>query len=114
MNYDRVYVVTGPLFLPKQPDTPTTHAIVSYPVIGPNFIPVPTHFFKVVVGEIGGSFYKSAFLLPNHEIDGKSVKLEDFIVPVDSIEKSSGLVFFPGLSGHKRVGDLCRSNVCKM
>jgi endonuclease G len=107
MNYDRVHVVTGPLFLPK-------HDIVSYPVIGPNGIPVPTHFFKIVVGEIGGYFYKSSFLLPNHEIDGKTVNLEDFIVPVESIEKSSGLLFFPGLRD-KSVGDLCHSKVvCKI
>jgi endonuclease G len=67
-NYDKVHIVTGPLFLPKMSED--GQFTVSYPVIGQG-VPVPTHFFKVIVGETGGLFWSSAFLLPNHEIDAK-------------------------------------------
>lgn len=47
-KFDRVHVVTGPLFLPsKMPDERHT---TSYQVIGdPPTIPVPTHFFKGIL-----------------------------------------------------------------
>lgn len=46
----QVFVVTGPLFLPKL--TPRGYSM-AYPLIGavPNLVAVPTHFFKVVLAE---------------------------------------------------------------
>ena len=40
-----VYVVTGPLYLPRQ--EPDGKLYVKYQVIGKNQVSVPTHFFKV-------------------------------------------------------------------
>ena len=40
-----VYVVTGPLYLPRQ--EPDGKMYVKYQVIGRNQVSVPTHFFKV-------------------------------------------------------------------
>ncbi|KAJ0069071.1 hypothetical protein NL108_017343, partial [Boleophthalmus pectinirostris] len=39
-----VFVVTGPLFLPRPQSDGRLH--VSYPVLGRNHVAVPTHFFK--------------------------------------------------------------------
>ena len=46
----QVFVVTGPLFLPRL--TPRGYTM-AYPLIGevPNLVAVPTHFFKVVLAE---------------------------------------------------------------
>ena len=53
-KYDDVRVMTGPLYLPKLGADGKYR--VTYEVIGsPPNIAVPTHFFKLVVGETQGS-----------------------------------------------------------
>jgi hypothetical protein len=41
------------------------------------------------------------------------VRLKDFVMPLDSIERASGLVFFPEL-GRRGLGDICSSRVCEV
>jgi len=99
-NFSDVYVFTVPLYLPhKDPDGKFR---VSYEVIGsPPNVSVPTHFAKVVLTSRPSSpsrpdvpeISTGAFVLPNAEIaDG--TPFETFIVPVDAVERASGLTLF--------------------
>lgn len=51
-----------------------------YEVIGSNHVAVPTHFYKIVVGETADSKLEmEAFVMPNAPIDSK-VPLQNFQV----------------------------------
>ena len=67
--YRNVYVCTGPLYLPKA-DPEDGKNYIKYQVIGKNNVAVPTHFFKVMVGEMEGSrdLEMEAYVLPNEKI----------------------------------------------
>ena len=67
--YRNVYVCTGPLYLPKA-DPEDGKSYIKYQVIGKNNVAVPTHFFKVIVGEMEGSrdLEMEAYVLPNEKI----------------------------------------------
>ncbi|RLN96940.1 hypothetical protein BBJ28_00016147 [Nothophytophthora sp. Chile5] len=89
---------------------------VAYPVLGtpPDAIAVPTHFFKVVLGEKRGGrgFAAAGFILPNKVIP-ENKDLRDFQAPLDVIEKQAGLLFFDKLDGVDKV-DLCRETKCSL
>ncbi|XP_061624961.1 endonuclease G, mitochondrial isoform X1 [Phyllopteryx taeniolatus] len=95
--YANVYVCTGPLYLPRQEADGKLY--VHYQVLGPNHIAVPTHFFKVLVlerdGTQGGVELRS-YVLPNEPVDEK-IPLERFLVPIETIERASGLLFLPNI-----------------
>ncbi|XP_069696350.1 endonuclease G, mitochondrial [Periplaneta americana] len=97
--YTNVYVCTGPLYLPRKDNDGKTY--VKYQVIGANFVAVPTHFFKVVVGETDDQKYDmEAYVMPNQVIDDNT-PLTVFQVPPDSIERAAGLLFFDRLARDK-------------
>ncbi|KAJ0404765.1 hypothetical protein P43SY_005589 [Pythium insidiosum] len=113
-QFDGVYVVTGPLFLPKK-NRKTGEFEVSYPVIGtpPDVIAVPTHFFKVLLArKRDGTFLSAGFILPNQVIP-ENKNLLDFLTPLDVIEKYSGLLFFDKLS-HIPKRELCKETKCSL
>lgn len=91
-KYPSVRIVTGPLYLPRREADGKWR--VSYEVIGqPANVAVPTHFFKVIFGEdgkVGGDVALGAFVLPNAPINN-SKPLKDFEVPVEAVERASGL-----------------------
>ena len=80
--YKNVYVCTGPLYLPK-PDPETGKNYVKYQVIGNNNVAVPTHFFKVLVGELDNhQLEMEAYVLPNEAIPD-NVAIASFQVSSD-------------------------------
>lgn len=94
--YKNVYICTGPLYLPKREEDGKMY--VKYEVIGTNQVSVPTHFFKVIVGETTDRQLElEAYVLPNQVIPDET-PLDNFRVPVDSIERAAGLLFFDRLS----------------
>jgi len=99
--YRNVYVCTGPLYLPKT-SVEDGKNYVKYQVIGQNNVAVPTHFFKVVVGENEWSrdLEMEAYVLPNESIPDH-VALHTFQVPPDAVERAAGLLFFDKLSRSK-------------
>ncbi|KAI8805044.1 DNA/RNA non-specific endonuclease, partial [Cladochytrium replicatum] len=108
-GFQDMYCVTGPLFLPKIASDGKYY--VTYEVIGhPPNTAVPTHFFKVILGIKDGKYYSAGFVLPNQSIPSDT-KLSDFEVPIDAIERSAGLTFFPQL-GTKEALPLCRATPC--
>ena len=112
--YPSVRIVTGPLYLPKR-DVDGTWK-VSYEVIGhPPNVAVPTHFFKVIFaedGKIGGNVSLGAFVLPNARI-ANDYPLKDFEVPIEAIERASGLEF-AGLLPPARRKKLCQEVSCSI
>lgn len=70
---------------------------VKYQVIGKNHVAVPTHFFKVLILEAaGGQIELRSYVMPNAPVD-EAVPLERFLVPIESIERASGLLFVPNI-----------------
>ncbi len=88
-----VHVVTGTLFLPKGEKNGERY--VQYPVIGPNDVAVPTHYFKAILVESSdGTAVSSGWVLPNEEI-ANNTPLQRFEKSIEEIERLSGLVLFP-------------------
>ncbi|XP_051022841.1 endonuclease G, mitochondrial [Acomys russatus] len=94
-TYQNVYVCTGPLFLPRTEADGKSY--VKYQVIGKNWVAVPTHFFKVLILEAtGGQIELRSYVMPNAFVD-ETLPLERFLVPIESIERASGLLFVPNI-----------------
>ncbi|KAI9723379.1 MAG: nuclease [Candelaria pacifica] len=102
-TYPSVRIVTGPLYLPRK--DPDGKWKVSYEVIGnPPNVAVPTHFYKVIFaedGKTGGNVALGAFVLPNAEISNHK-PLGDFEVPIEAVERASGLEFAENLPIQRR------------
>lgn len=82
VKYDDIYVVTGGVLN----DSNTT--------IGKEKVLVPKYFYKILLDESNGKYKMIAFLVPNEKSERP---LYDFVVSVDSIEKLTGIDFFPHL-----------------
>ena len=116
-KYPSVRIVTGPLFLPKQ-DVDGKWK-VSYEVIGsPPNVAVPTHFYKVIYGEetvaqnSTSMVALGAFVLPNASIPNEK-RLSDFEVPLEAVERASGLTFADQLPLARRK-KLCAEVQCEI
>ncbi|CAG9792868.1 unnamed protein product [Diatraea saccharalis] len=97
--YDNVYCCTGPLYLPRKESDGKSY--VKYQVIGANTVAVPTHFYKVVVGEApDGSLDMEAYVMPNQKIP-EETPVSSFMVPPETIERAAGLLFFDKLHRSK-------------
>ncbi|XP_005992152.1 endonuclease G, mitochondrial [Latimeria chalumnae] len=90
-----VYVCTGPLYLPRLELDGKMY--VKYQVIGKNHLAVPTHYFKVLILEKpSGEIELRSYIMPNSPVD-ENIPLERFLVPIESIERASGLLFVPNI-----------------
>lgn len=113
-KYPSVRVVTGPLYLPHR--DPDGKWRVNYEVIGtPPNVAVPTHFYKVIYGEDGSGGPHSkvalgAFVLPNARISNQT-SLSSFEVPLEVLERASGLEFAAKLDLSRR-RRLCQEVKC--
>ena len=114
-TYPSVRIVTGPLYLPKR-DPADNKWYVRYEVIGnPPNVAVPTHFYKVIFAEdgtVGGNVALGAFVLPNAPIPNEK-PLTDFEVPVEAVERASGLEFATKLPVQRR-RRLCADTTCSL
>jgi endonuclease G, mitochondrial len=114
VKYPSVRIVTGPLYLPKRETDGKWR--VTYEVIGnPPNIAVPTHFYKVIFAEdgtVGGQVAIGAFVLPNAAIPNEK-PLTDFEVPVEAVERASGLEFATKLPLQRRKR-LCADTTCSL
>lgn len=79
---EKLFVVTGPVLRP------------GLPVIGPNRVAVPELYYKVVLDHSAGHPRVLAFLMPNR---ASGEDLQSFVVPVDSVEKITGLDLYAEL-----------------
>lgn len=81
-KYDGVYVVTGGVL--KN----------GLKAIGDERVSVPEQFYKVILDKKNGAYYAIAFLIPNEPSDKSFF---DYIVTIDTVEKKTGIDFFPNL-----------------
>lgn len=87
---ESVEVISGPLYLPQ---VEGDQKIVSYQVIGPNNVAVPTHFYKVILlNAKRGNPQVSAYIIPNSPVNTQT-PFQEYEVPLLEIEKATGLVF---------------------
>ena len=93
VKYDGLYVVTGGVLES------------SLPTIGKEKVSVPKYFYKVLMSTVGNKSKMIAFLVPNEKSDKP---LYEFVVSVDSIEKLTGIDFFPKLED--KVEDILERN----
>jgi endonuclease G len=77
-----VYITTGPI-LEK-----------GLPTIGPNQIPIPKAFYKVILDYSQPDIKAIGFIIPNQ---GSSSPLSTFVLSIDSIEKQTHIDFFSKL-----------------
>ncbi|KAF4511406.1 hypothetical protein G6O67_003209 [Ophiocordyceps sinensis] len=115
VQYPSVRIVTGPLYLPRK-DPVDDKWYVKYEMIGsPPSVAVPTHFYKVIFaedGNVGGNVAIGAFVLPNARISNDK-PLTDFEVPVEAVERASGLEFATKLPVQRR-RRLCADMTCAL
>lgn len=81
-KYDGIYVVTGGIL---HDDLET---------IGYEDVVVPEYFYKVLLDNSRDEYKMIAFLVPAQDSDAPLYK---FVVPVDTLEKRTGIDFFPKL-----------------
>ena len=80
-NYS-LYIVTGPVL---------TNGLQS---IGANTVSVPNYFYKVILDYYEPDIKGIGFIIPNA---GSSEPLQNFAVTIDSVEKFTGIDFYPRL-----------------
>jgi len=144
-EFSDVFVITGPLYIPsKESDGKfyMHHQVLS----NGQGVHVPTHFFKVIMAlpargsqaaltpaaaptkgdadavalvPVGRApdrpIALGAFVMPNAVIDDNT-PLEKFSIPLELLEKTSGLEFFQRLprTNGKHVLPLCKSTKCQL
>jgi DNA/RNA endonuclease G (NUC1) len=95
-----VYVVTGPLWLPRRQVEDGKFEYL-YLALGrpPSLVSVPTHFYKVVVvaneRDTTNPIQRFACFVIGNEETCPSKNLEDYVVPWRDLETVTGLQFFP-------------------
>jgi len=77
-----VYIVTGPVL---------TNGLQS---IGANKVSVPNYFYKVILDNTEPGINGIGFIIPN---TGSDLPLQSFAVTIDSVEKLTGIDFYPAL-----------------
>jgi endonuclease G len=82
MDYQAVYVVTGPVLKGN------------LSVIGANQVAVPNYYFKVLLDTKSTPKKAIGFILKN---EGSKGQLIEYAVSIDSVERFTGIDFFPGL-----------------
>jgi len=89
-KYKNLYVVTGGVL--KESDKK----------IGTEKVSVPKYFYKIVLTQSGKQHKAIAFLIPNE----KSQKgIYEFVVSIETLEKMTGIDFFPNLKNLKSSKD---------
>ncbi len=83
LRYDTLYIACGPLFTEGE----------KVKRVGKSKVAVPHGFFKVLL-KLGDSPAAVGFLFPNDDCNSP---LSAYAVPVDSVERVSGIDFFPAL-----------------
>ena len=76
----QIKVVTGPILNE------------GLPVLGPNRITIPRYFYKALLDYSQPSVKAIAFLMKNEHSE---LPLSHFVISIDSLEKVSGIDFFP-------------------
>ena len=91
-------MITGGFFYdPAEDDPATADGVIIFDQIGDGKVAVPTHVFKIVVGQGSDNALKAtAFIAPNKK-PPTGWKFADAIVAIDWLKERAGLNFMPDL-----------------
>ncbi len=88
----RIFNTDGLIHFSFRLDPVDNKLYVKYQVIGPNQVAVPTHFFKVIIGQQNnGELDIYSYLMPNEPIDN-ATPLDQFLVAPELIEQNVGFL----------------------
>jgi endonuclease G len=90
-----IYIATGPVL---------TNNLQS---IGPNKVSVPKYYYKVILDYTKPSIKGIGFILPN---SGSKEPLQNYAVSINSVEKLTGINFFPLLPDKQE--ELIEKSLC--
>jgi endonuclease G len=82
VEYNTIEIVTGPVLSP------------GLPTIGADKVSIPKYYYKVILDYTEPDLKGIGFILPNAS---SSAPLQSYAVTIDSVERFSGINFFPGL-----------------
>jgi len=82
VEYDSLYIVTGPIFDSVMP------------TIGPHHVAVPKAYYKVLLQKQNGNWVGIGFILPN---SNTKVEFKEYVTSIDKVEEITGLDFFWGV-----------------
>ena len=82
VEYDSLYVVTGPIFDSVMP------------TIGPHRVAVPKAYYKVLLQKRNGEWFGIGYVLPNASLKGDIMQ---YATSIDKVEELTGIDFFWGL-----------------
>ena len=82
-DYGALLIATGPVITDSMKQ------------MGKNRVGVPGAFYKVICYVSGNEYKAIAFILENR--DYKKTSLKSMAIPVDSVEKVTGIDFFPAI-----------------
>lgn len=86
---NRLFMISGPVYLNGQ-----TNGFIG---VGNDKIPVPTHLFKIMTNP--NKYGTLAYLIPNKKLDcGFNCNPATFLVPLQEVERVTGIEFFSGLA----------------
>ena len=63
--------------------------------------PDVTRFFQVILCEKNGQFDLRSYMMPNEPVD-PTIPLKDFQIPIEVIERASGMLFFDKIRNYLR------------
>lgn len=87
---DRLFVITGPVFINGQ----------TQGTLGSGKISIPTHFYKIVTDPL--TYGSVAYIVPNGPVPN-GYNYNNFVVPIKEVERVTGLYFFPNLAPYYSV-----------
>lgn len=82
VEYESIYIATGPVLRPGLKS------------IGANHVAVPEYYYKVILDYKAPGIRGIGFIIPNA---GSDLSLKRFAVSIDSVERFTGIDFFPSL-----------------
>ena len=92
------WVVTGAFFYdPKEENPATATGTLDTPVIGKDAVSVPTHFYKIVVGQTADNKLRAVAFVFENRAYPPGTNIETTIKPISWIEERTGLNFMPRL-----------------
>jgi endonuclease G len=98
VEYEGLYIATGPVLKPGLPN------------IGPNQVSVPAYYYKVILDYTEPDLKGIGFILPNAP---SGDPLQNFSVTIDSVERFTGIDFFPLLpDNHEKLLESSRCLKC--
>jgi endonuclease G len=85
MQLEELYIVTGPVLSENLPS------------IGPNEVSIPNYYYKVILAKKDNAWQGIGFILKN---ESSNSPLSNYSVPIDSVERFTGIDFFNQLPEH--------------